>query len=64
MDELKLAFNNYEDVTITMRLYGAQLEAIKKLAVQNNFTFEDQFSLMMNAGSINDIQKKIDFWQK
>ena len=64
MDKIELAWTKYKDVTVTFRLYGEQLEAVKKLAVENKYTLKQQFNFMMNGGSIYDIQRKIDFWQK
>jgi len=64
MEKLKLDYTKFKDVTVKYRLYGEQLEAVKKLAAENNTTLKNQFDLMMNGGSIYDIQRKIDFWQK
>jgi len=63
-NKIELDFNSFEDIPITIRLYGEQLKAIKELALQNNRALKDQLELMMTAGSIYDIQSKIDFWQK
>jgi len=64
MEKLKLDFTKSKEVIVTYTLYGEQLEAVEKLAIENNYTLEQQFGYMMNGGSIYDIQRKIDFWQK